>query len=163
MPEGQMKDTRERFMKIALAEARKGMSKGNRPFGAVIVKDGKVFARAHSTAISGHDIAAHAELDVIRKLSHKAKTHDLTGFTLYATGQPCLMCSAAMAIAKVSELVIGASHEDMPARMRLGRKRPGKITYKEIFREYGLKLKVNEGVLRDEVVKLYVERVKNQA
>jgi tRNA(adenine34) deaminase len=157
-----MKDSKERFMRVALAEARKGMNKGNRPFGAVIVKDGRIVARAHSTAISGHDISAHAELDVIRKLSNKAKTHDLTGCTLYATGQPCLMCSAAMAIAKISELVIGASHEDMPARMRLGRKRPGKVTYKEIFSEYGLKVKVNHGVLRDEVMKLYKERVKSQ-
>ena|ERR1043166_1701130 len=157
-----MKDTGEKFMRVALAEARKGMNKGNRPFGAVIVKDGKILAKAHSTAISGHDLTAHAELDVISKLSHKAKTHDLTGCTLYATGQPCLMCSTAVAIAKISALVIGASHDDMPARMRLGRKRPGKVTYKEIFNEYGIKVKVSHGVLKDEVMKLYAERVKNQ-
>jgi hypothetical protein len=67
-----------------------------------------------------------------------------------------------MAIAKISALVIGASHDDMPARMRLGRKRPGKVTYNEIFTEYGVKVRVSHGVLRDEVMKLYAERIKNQ-
>ena len=157
-----MKDANERFMKIALAEARKGMRKGNRPFGAVLVKNGTMVAKSYSTSVSGNDISAHAELSVISKFSQKAKTQDLTGYSLYATGQPCVMCSAAMAVAKISELVIGASHEDMPARLRLGRKRPGKITHKEIFKEYGLKLKVTRGVLRDEVINLYEEHIKNQ-
>jgi tRNA(Arg) A34 adenosine deaminase TadA len=157
-----MKHTTEGFMKIAIAEARKGMNKGNRPFGSVIVKDGTVVARAHSTAFSGHDVAAHAELSAIRKVSKKTKTHDLKGCTIYATGEPCLMCSGAIAIAKISTLVIAANHTDMPIRMDLGRKRPGSLTYKDILREYGLKAKVKKGVLRENVIKLYEEHIKRQ-
>jgi hypothetical protein len=46
--------------------------------------------------------------------------------------------------------------------MNRGRKRPGKITYKEIFKEYGLKVKVKEGVLKDEVLKMYGEYIKKR-
>jgi tRNA(Arg) A34 adenosine deaminase TadA len=152
-----MKYTTEDFMKIAIAEARKGMSKGNRPFGSVIVKDGKIVAKA------GHDVTAHAELNAIRKFSQETKTGNLRNCTLYATGEPCLMCCAAIAGANISELVIAANHSDIPAGMRSGRKRPGKITYEEVFREYGLKAKVKNGVLREEVIKLYEEFVKKQA
>jgi guanine deaminase len=152
-----MKYTAEDFMKIAIAEARKGMSKGNRPFGSVIVKDGKIVAKA------GHDVTAHAELSAIRKFSQKTKTGNLSGCTLYATGEPCLMCCAAIAGANISELVIAANRSDIPAGMRSKRKRSGKLTYKEIFREYGIKAKVKNGVLREEVIKLYEEFVKKQA
>ncbi len=158
-----MKYTTEGFMRIAIAEARKGMSKGNRPFGSVIVKDGKVVAKAHSTAFSDHDVTAHAELSAIRKFSKKAETPDLKGCTIYATGEPCLMCSAAIAVANISELVIAANYGDIPAGMRSGRKRLGKVTYEDLFREYGLKAKVKKGVLREEVIELYKECVKKQA
>lgn len=158
-----MKNTTEGFMKIAIAEARKGMNKGNRPFGAVIVRDGKVVARAHSTAFSGHDVTAHAELDAIKKFFRPAKTRHLKGCAIYATGEPCLMCSASIAWANLSELFIAANHTDMPASMQPARKRPGKVTYKEIFREFGSNIKVTKGVLREEVIKLYEEFVKKQA
>jgi guanine deaminase len=158
-----MKHTTEDFMKLAIAEARKGMNKGNRPFGAVIVKDGTVVAKAHSTGFSHHDVTAHAELSAIRNLSKNAETHDLKGCTLYATGEPCLMCCGAIAISKISALVIAANHTDLPVSMDLGRKRPGRLSYKEILSEYKLKVKVKKGILRENVIKLYKEFVTTQA
>lgn len=152
-----MKYTTEELMKIAIREARKGLSEGNNPFGSVIVKDGKVVARAHSTVSSAPDITAHAELSAIRKFSRKAKTRDMKGCAMYATGEPCLMCSAAIAWANISELFIAANHTDIPANMHATRKWTGKVTYKEIFREYGSKIKVKKGVLREEIIKLYQE------
>jgi tRNA(adenine34) deaminase len=157
-----MNNTTERFMKMAIAEARKGMSEGNHPYGSVIVKDGKVVARAHSTGVKTHDVAAHADMSAARKLSKKAKTRDLKGCTVYATGEPCPMCSIALALTHISELVIAASYTDLPPQMNPGGKRPGKITYKEIFREYGKKVKVQKGVLRDEVLKIYDDYVKKR-
>ena len=152
-----MKCTTEDFMKIAIREARQGMSEGNSPFGAAIVKDGKVVARAHSTVSSASDVTAHAELSAIRKFSRRAKTRDMKGYAMYASGEPCLMCSAAIAWANLSELFIGASHTDIPASMSAARKWPGKVTHQEIFREYGSKIRVKKGVLREEVIKLYRE------
>jgi len=157
-----MNNTVERFMKMAIAEARKGMSRGNHPYGSVIVKNGKVVAKAHSTGAKTHDVAAHADMSAARKLSRKAKTRDLKGCTVYATGEPCPMCSIALALTDISELVIAASYGDLPPQMNPGGKRPGKITYKEIFREYGKQVKVKKGVLRKEVLKMYDEYVKKR-
>ena len=157
-----MNNTTEGFMRMAIAEARKGMREGNHPYGSVIVKDGKVIAKAHSTGVKTHDVAAHADMSAARKLSKKAKTRDLKGCTVYATGEPCPMCSIALALTHISELVIAASYTDLPPQMNPGGKRPGKITYKEIFKEYGKKVKVQKGVLRDEVLKLYDEYVKKR-
>ena len=112
-----MKDTTEDFMEIAIAEARKGMNKGNRPFGSVIVKHGAVAARAHSTSLSDHDVTAHAELKAIRNFFKKTKTGNLKGCMIYATGEPCLMCSAAIALANISELTIAANSGDLPKGM----------------------------------------------
>ena len=64
-----MKYNTEGFMKIAIAEARKGMNKSNHPYGSVIVKDGTVIAKAHSTGFSSHDVTAHADLSAASKCS----------------------------------------------------------------------------------------------
>jgi guanine deaminase len=157
-----MNNTTERFMRMAIAEARKGMNEGNHPYGSVIAKDGKVIAKAHSTGVKTHDVAAHADMSAARKLSRKAKTRDLKGCTVYASGEPCPMCSIALALTHISELVIAASYTDLPPQMNPGGKRPGKITYKQIFREYGKNVKVQKGVLREEVLKLYDEYVKKR-
>lgn len=134
-----MDTTMEDFMKMAIAEARNGMNEGNHPYGSVIVKDGKVVAKAHSTGVLTHDVAAHADMSAARILSRKAKTRDLKGCTVYATGEPCPMCSIALALTHISELVIAANYTDLPPQMNPGRKRPGKITYKEIFE--GIRIK----------------------
>ncbi|HUK40373.1 MAG TPA: nucleoside deaminase [Candidatus Acidoferrales bacterium] len=157
-----MNETAERFMRMAIAEARRGMREGNHPYGSVIVKDGTVLAKAHSTGALTHDIAAHADMSAARKLSRKAKTQDVKGAAVYATGEPCPMCSAALAAMRISELFIGANYRDLPPPMNRGRKRPGKITYKEIFKEYGLNVKVKEGVLKDQVLGMYDEYIKKR-
>jgi len=105
-----MNNTSERFMRMGIAEARKGMREGNHPYGSVIVKDGTVLARAHSTGALTHDIADHADMSAARKLSRKAKTRDVKGSSVYATGEPCPMCSAALAAMRISELFIGANY-----------------------------------------------------
>ena len=150
-----MDDSAERFMRMAIAEARKGMKEGNSPYGSIVVKDGKVIVKAHSTGAKTHDVAGHADMSAARKLSRKG----VKGCTVYASGEPCPMCSIALALNNIAELVIGASYTDLPAQMNPGGKRPGKITYSEIFKEYGKDVKVRKGILRDEVLKLYREYV----
>jgi hypothetical protein len=65
------------------------------------------------------------------------------------------MCSAAIATTNISALVIGAPPTDLPMALRTRRKPRGKIRYRQILREYGLKGKVKTGVLRREVLELY--------
>lgn len=100
-------------MQVALDEARKGMKKGHGgPFGAVIVKDGKILAKAHNSVLKDHDATCHAEINVIRIASKKLKTFDLSSCEIYTTGIPCKMCEAAINWAKIRKVYYGNTYKD---------------------------------------------------
>lgn len=105
----------EEFMKIAIEESKANIEnnyqKGG-PFGAVIVKDGKIIASAHNTVVESHDATAHAEVNAIRLASKKLNTHDLTGCTLYTSAQPCPMCLSAIIWANIKEVYYANTKED---------------------------------------------------
>ncbi len=97
------------FMELALKQARKGMLQGRGgPFGAVIVKDDEVLAVASNQVLANHDPTAHAEIVAIRRASELLQTHDLSGCVIYATGEPCPMCMAAIIWANIKEVYYGA-------------------------------------------------------
>ncbi|MGI6423614.1 MAG: nucleoside deaminase [Candidatus Dojkabacteria bacterium] len=101
------------FMKVALDEARKGMKRGHGgPFGAVIVKDGKIIAKGHSRVLKEKDATSHAEINVIRKANKKLKSYDLSSCEIYTTGQPCKMCEAAINWAKIKKVYFGNTYRD---------------------------------------------------
>lgn len=101
------------FMKIALDEARKGMKKRHGgPFGAVIVKDGKILAKSHNTVVKDRDATCHAEINVIRQASKKLKSFDLSSCEIYTTGQPCKMCEGAINWAKIKKIYYGNTYKD---------------------------------------------------
>lgn len=96
------------MMKLGVDEARKTMNENiGGPFGAVIVKDGKVIAVSSNTVLKSHDATAHAEINAIRKAGEILKTHDLSGCILYATGYPCPMCLSAIIWANIKEVYYG--------------------------------------------------------
>lgn len=97
-----------KFMKIAINAAKKGINKGQTPFGACIVRNGKVVSVAHNRVWKANDITAHAEIEAIRKACKKLKTIDLYGSTIYSTCEPCPMCFAACHWAKISKIVYGS-------------------------------------------------------
>lgn len=100
-------------MELAIKEAKKTMNKDmGGPFGAAIVKDGKVIAVSSNTVLAGHDPTAHAEINAIRKAGVELKTHDLSGCTLYATGYPCPMCLSAIIWANIKEVYYGTGLDD---------------------------------------------------
>jgi tRNA(Arg) A34 adenosine deaminase TadA len=82
--------------------------KTGRPFGAVIVKNGVIIAEGINRVLPEHDPTWHAEIHVIREACRVLKTHDLTGCTLYASSEPCLMCAFAISLARIDEVVFGA-------------------------------------------------------
>lgn len=96
-------------MKEAIDLARDNVANGGQPFGAVLVRDGKVVARAANRMEADNDPTAHAELVALRLAGAALGTTRLDGATVYASGQPCMMCLAAMRNAGVSEIVIGYS------------------------------------------------------
>lgn len=86
----------ERYMREALGLARANIQAGGRPFGAVLVYQGQVLARAVNEIHSTQDPTAHAEMQAIRKASHVLGQARLDGAEIYASGHPCPMCLAAM-------------------------------------------------------------------
>jgi len=86
----------ECYMREALNLARANIKASGRPFGAVLVYQGKVLARAVNEIHSTQDPTAHAEMQAIRKASHALGQARLDGAEIYASGHPCPMCLAAM-------------------------------------------------------------------
>lgn len=100
-----------KFMKEALKEAKKAYEKDEIPVGAVIVKDGKIIARAHNIKELKKDTTKHAEIIAIQKASKKLDTWRLTGCTMYVTLEPCVMCTGAMIQSRIDKVVIGTMDE----------------------------------------------------
>jgi len=102
-----------RWMEIAYDEAVGGMlSDEGGPFGAVIVKDGKIIATAHNEVLKSKDPTAHAEVNAIRKASKELDTFNLCDCTLYTTCMPCPMCLGAIFWARIKTVYYGATAED---------------------------------------------------
>lgn len=96
------------FMDEAVKEARHTMNLNyGGPFGAVIVKDGKIIAKASNTVLKDHDPSAHAEVNAIRKAGNVLGTHDLKGCVIYATGYPCPMCLSAIIWSNIDKIYYG--------------------------------------------------------
>ena len=105
-----------KFMEEAVKEAYKAIREGEGgPFGAVIVKDGKIIARAHNEVIKTNDPTMHAEVNAIRKATKKLGRFDLSDCEIYSTCEPCPMCFAAIHWAKMKNLYFGASRFDAAA------------------------------------------------
>lgn len=98
----------ERYMRIALAEARAALDHADVPVGAVIVRDGVVIARAHNQRELLNDPTAHAEVIALTQASAALGVWRLTACTVYVTVEPCVMCAGALIQARVSRLVYGA-------------------------------------------------------
>ena len=109
-----MKDNNhEKFMQIANKLAEKNVLQGlGGPFGAVIVKDGKLVAKSANKVNTTIDPTAHAEVSVIRLACKKLKTFDLTGTVIYTSCEPCPMCLGAIYWSKIDVIYYGNSKED---------------------------------------------------
>jgi len=105
-------DEDESFMRAAIKVGLKGTESGQSPFGACVVKDGRIVASAHNTVWADTDSTRHAEINAIRKACRKLKSVDLSGCTVYSTCEPCPMCFSACHWAKISRIVYGASIDD---------------------------------------------------
>lgn len=96
------------WMEQALDEARQAAAEGEVPVGAVLVRDGRVVARAHNRREALHDPTAHAELLCMREAARVLGDWRLRGCTLYVTLEPCPMCAGAMVMSQLSHCVFGA-------------------------------------------------------
>lgn len=102
-------DAHERFMSLAIAQARLADAAGEVPIGAVLVRDGVVIGAGFNAPIGLCDPTAHAEIRALRQAAQNVANYRLTGATLYVTVEPCLMCVGASVHARVKTIVFGTA------------------------------------------------------
>lgn len=98
----------EKFMKIALKQAKNAFDIGEVPIGAIIVKDGIVIAKAKNTRNKSKCATNHAEIVAINKACKKLGDWRLDGAEMYVTLEPCSMCAGAIVNARISKVYFGA-------------------------------------------------------
>ncbi len=99
----------EKYMRLAIAEAKKAEEMQEVPIGAVIVLNDEVVAAAHNRRETDQNAVAHAELLAIEKACKKLGTWRLEEAELYVTLEPCPMCSGAIILSRVKKVVYGAA------------------------------------------------------
>lgn len=104
--------THQDFMQRAIALAVENVRQGGGPFGAVIVRNGKILAEGVNRVTANHDPTAHAEVQAIRKAAALLKTFDLQGCDIYSSCEPCPMCLGAIYWAHLDHLYFAASKDD---------------------------------------------------
>lgn len=98
----------ERFMALALDEARAALAAGEVPVGAVVVLEGRVIGRGHNQPVGLKDPTAHAEVLALRAAGQAVGNYRLPDAVLYASVEPCAMCCGAAVLARVARVVYGA-------------------------------------------------------
>lgn len=100
-----------KMMKAAYKEAEKALLKDEVPIGAVVVKDGKIIARAHNLRETKQEATKHAEILAIEKACRHLGTWRLEDCDLYVTLEPCIMCTGAIINARIRRVIYGASEK----------------------------------------------------
>lgn len=96
----------DEFLKIALEEAKKGLSEGGIPIGSVIVHDGKIVGKGHNRRIQKDSTILHGEMDALENTGRKSASF-YKNCTIYTTLSPCPMCSGAILLYGIPKVVIG--------------------------------------------------------
>ncbi len=104
--------TRAAFMQRALEMRRLATERGDQPYGAVIVRGGKIVGEGVSAVVTLPDPTAHAEMQAIRDAALRLRTRDLSGCEMYGTSRACPMCEAGAYWAGVARLWYGESIAD---------------------------------------------------
>lgn len=122
------------YMKLALKEANKALKRNEVPIGAIIVKEGKIIAKAYNRKTLDNIATYHAEIIAIQKACKKLKTWYLDECTLYTTVEPCQMCTGAIIQSRISKVAYGTKNE----------------AFGQLSKEKNLKIKVIDNILKEE-------------
>lgn len=109
-----MNDTDLKFIRLSFEVAREARANGNHPFGALLVDDqGHILIKGENTVITERDCTGHAETNLMREASKAYTPEFLARCTLYASTEPCPMCSGAIFWGNVRRVVFGLSTESL--------------------------------------------------
>ena len=148
-----MDNRNEKFMQEALKEAKKAYNKLEVPVGSVIVKDGKVIARAHNLKETKLDTTKHAEILAIQKASKKLESWRLLDCEMYVTLEPCSMCAGAIINARMKKIYIGTLDEKTGAA--------GSVL--NLFEDYKFnhEVEVEKGIMKEQCESMLKDFFKN--
>jgi tRNA(Arg) A34 adenosine deaminase TadA len=99
-------------MRRAEAMRRLAQERGDQPYGAVVVKEGRIVGEGVSAVVTNRDPTAHAEMEAIRDACRRLGAGDLSGCTIYSTSRPCRMCETACYWARITHMVVGTDLSD---------------------------------------------------
>ncbi len=137
LPDETSLDERDgRYLRKAIVWSHAARRRGNRPFGAVIVSAGnEVLAEAYCNTAETGDVTGHAETNAIRLLAaRKLSREDLAGATIYASGEPCVMCAGAIFWSNIGRVVFGIDAERLRVfRGDHGEQRDAELSCREVF------------------------------
>ena len=140
----------ERYMRMALAEAKAAYDEDEVPVGAVVVSRGCVIGRGHNQTEMLSDVTAHAEMIAITSAANTVGGKYLPDATLYVTVEPCLMCAGAISWSQIRRIVIGAPDTKRGYAMQCA------------VSPFHPKAEVVNGVLQDECADLMKSFFKNK-
>ena len=103
------------FMREAIQEARKSLAKDEIPIGCVLVKDGTIIGRGHNAREECNQAILHAEIMAIQEANQTVGNWRLLDTTLFVTIEPCVMCSGAIGLARIPEVIYGAANQKFGA------------------------------------------------
>ena len=136
-------------MRVALQCARAAGAAGEVPVGAVVVRAGAVLGTGANRPIAAVDPTAHAEIDALRAAAQAAGNYRLVGADLYVTAEPCLMCTGALAHARIRRLIYGAAEPKFGAVTSSAQALESACLHHRV--------QVRGGVLADECARLLVD------
>ena len=151
-------ENKEKFMKEALKEAKKAYGKLEVPVGAIIVKDGKIIARAHNVKETKFDTTKHAEIIAIQKASKKLNAWRLLDCQMYVTLEPCAMCAGAIINSRIKKVYIGANDEKTGA--------VGSVLNLLEDYKFNHSVEVEKGILKqdcEDILKQFFKQLRNKS
>lgn len=103
----------DKFMSLAIEEARKGLSEGGIPIGSVLIKNGKLIATGHNKRVQENNPILHGEMDCLNNAGRIGSYRDTV---IYSTLMPCYMCAGTIVQFKIPKVVVGESETFSGAR-----------------------------------------------
>lgn len=138
-----------KYMKAALAQAKKAGAIDEVPIGCVIVREGKIIARSYNRRNTDKNTLAHAELAAIRKACRKTGDWRLEDCTIYVTLEPCQMCAGAIVQSRMQRVVIGAMNPKAGCA--------GSVLNLLQMKEFNHQVEIARGVLEEECSQMLSE------
>lgn len=146
-----MEEQDKHFMAMAIEAARQSKQNGDVPFGAAIVRQGRLLAVTRNTEHVDQDVTCHAETKAVSQASQLLSSRDLSGCTIYSTVEPCPMCAGAIFHSCISRVVFAISRDDLPSLFRTRN-----IRLWDLAKDWHYSPTLTGGVLKEEAMETFL-------